>query len=420
MKLSNFIKTLGPGILFASTAIGVSHLVQSTRAGAVYGFEFVWAIAIANLLKYPFFEFASRYASATGTSIIEGYQRIGKWMLWLYFLITLTSMFFVTAAVVFVTSGFLENIINLSILSDYPLASTSLLFLICLAILISGKFNLLDSLTKIIGIILLISTLIAFVLTLVKGSVIPAENFNAPDAYNVVGISFLIALMGWMPTAVDLSAWTSLWTVERIKQTGYKPSLKETLADFNLGYILSALLAFCFLTLGAYLVYGSEKSIPEGSVPFSKMVIELYTSSIGEWSFFLIAAAACSIMFGTAITVLDGYSRSIEKCTKLLFLEKNNSTNTIYTISLLLLSIGAFAIIYYFHDKPKGFKGLIDLATSISFLIAPIIAVANHKLVSKKFVGTAFVPKMWLHLLSILGIVFLLGFSLFYTYNCWK
>ena len=31
-------KTLGPGILFASTAIGVSHLVQSTRAGAKYGF----------------------------------------------------------------------------------------------------------------------------------------------------------------------------------------------------------------------------------------------------------------------------------------------------------------------------------------------------------------------------------------------
>ena len=32
-KIQNFIKTLEPGILFASTAIGVSHLVQSTRAG---------------------------------------------------------------------------------------------------------------------------------------------------------------------------------------------------------------------------------------------------------------------------------------------------------------------------------------------------------------------------------------------------
>ena len=35
-------KTLGPGILFASTAIGVSHLVQSTRAGADYGFSLLF------------------------------------------------------------------------------------------------------------------------------------------------------------------------------------------------------------------------------------------------------------------------------------------------------------------------------------------------------------------------------------------
>ena len=59
-KVQNLLKTLGPGILFASTAIGVSHLVQSTRAGAVYGFELLGFIMLANLFKYPFFEYASR------------------------------------------------------------------------------------------------------------------------------------------------------------------------------------------------------------------------------------------------------------------------------------------------------------------------------------------------------------------------
>ena len=32
-----WIKKLGPGLLFAGAAIGVSHLVQSTRAGADFG-----------------------------------------------------------------------------------------------------------------------------------------------------------------------------------------------------------------------------------------------------------------------------------------------------------------------------------------------------------------------------------------------
>ncbi len=81
----SFRKTLGPGLLFAGTAVGVSHLVQSTRAGAVAGFGFAGVILIALIFKYPFFEYGPRYAAATGQSLVEGYRRIGAWALWLYF-----------------------------------------------------------------------------------------------------------------------------------------------------------------------------------------------------------------------------------------------------------------------------------------------------------------------------------------------
>ena len=98
-QFTRFLKTLGPGLLFASTAIGVSHLVQSTRAGATYGYALLWAILIANLLKYPSFEYGSRYANATGESLIDGYGRFGKWALYLYLFITVTPMFIIIAAV---------------------------------------------------------------------------------------------------------------------------------------------------------------------------------------------------------------------------------------------------------------------------------------------------------------------------------
>ena len=54
--LYRYRKTFGPGILFACTAIGVSHLVQSTRAGAEFGFMILGFVILANVLKYPFFE----------------------------------------------------------------------------------------------------------------------------------------------------------------------------------------------------------------------------------------------------------------------------------------------------------------------------------------------------------------------------
>jgi len=51
----NILKKLGPGLLFAGAAIGVSHLVQSTRAGADFGFSLLWVLILSNIIKYPFF-----------------------------------------------------------------------------------------------------------------------------------------------------------------------------------------------------------------------------------------------------------------------------------------------------------------------------------------------------------------------------
>ena len=102
MTIKQLIKVMGPGLLYAGAAIGVSHLVQSTRAGAGFGFELVWIIIIANVLKYPFFEFAPRYTSATGENLIRGYEKIGQWAVWLYAGVTIASMFVLQSGVTIV------------------------------------------------------------------------------------------------------------------------------------------------------------------------------------------------------------------------------------------------------------------------------------------------------------------------------
>lgn len=421
-RLQNFFRTLGPGILFASTAIGVSHLVQSTRAGAAYGFALLWAVIAANLFKYPFFEYGSRYASATGESLIDGYQRLGKWMLWLYFLITLCSMFFVSAAVGAVTAGFFDNLLGISTwIPGFKLLPITIVFVVCIGILAFGKYGGLDTLIKLIGGVLLISTLVAFALTLFHGPVEHSEGFVAPNVWDG-GIPFLIALMGWMPTAVDLSTWNSLWTIERIKQTGYRPTLKQTLFEFNLGYWISAGLSICFVTLGAYLIYGTGQAMPNGGAAFASWVIELYTTTIGNWSNLIIAASAFSIMFGTAIGVFDGFSRALERTTELLFLNKKEATEALgnskfYVASLLVIGVGAYSIIAYFSNDPKGFSKLVDLATTLSFLIAPVIAVVNLIVVCRPNVPIEAQPSLGMKILSWAGIVFLTGFAVFYLYT---
>jgi len=409
-KLSRFSKTAGPGILFASTAIGVSHLVQSTRAGADFGLLILGFVIVVTLLKYPFFEYGSRYANSTQTSIIDGYKKLGKPALWLYLLLTIASMFFVTGAVGFVAAGFFENLFGIDFLGEWTLI---ILFAICVSILAVGKYNILDSLIKIIVIVLVVSTVSAFLFALYNGPIEPVEGFIPKELWNASGIFFLLALMGWMPTAIDLSSWNSLWTLERMKQTKFKPKLKETLFEFRLTYFITGILAVMFVTLGSFIFYGSGEDLPNNNSLFAHKVVTLYTQTIGDWSYIIIAASAFTVMFGTIIAVLDGYSRSLKRTVELIFTKKEQKIspkfNKLYVIFLFLIAIGALVIIFQFEHN---LKELVDFATVLSFLIAPVIAIFNFRLVTGKYLTKESQPSMLLKLLSFAGIIFLSGFAL--------
>lgn len=412
-KLSKFSKTAGPGILFASTAIGVSHLVQSTRGGADFGLLILGFVILVTLLKYPFFEYGSRYANSTDTSIIDGYKQIGRPALWLYFLLTIASMFFVTGAVGFVTAGFFENLFGIDFLGEWTVV---ILFAVCVGILAIGKYNVLDSLIKIIAIVLLISTLSAFLLTLHNGPIEPVSGFEPKDLWNVSGIFFLLALMGWMPTAVDLSSWNSLWTLERMKQTNYKPKLKETLFEFRLAYLVTGILAVMFVVLGSFIFYGSGEELPNSNSLFAHEIVTLYTQTIGDWSYLIIAASAFTVMFGTIIAVFDGYSRSLQRTVELIFTKKEEKIRTkfrtFYVIFLFLISAGSLVVIFQFGNN---LKELVDFATVLSFMIAPVIAIFNFRLVTGKYLDDEHHPSLGLKILSIFGIVFLIGFAIIFA-----
>jgi Mn2+/Fe2+ NRAMP family transporter len=411
-RLSKFSKTAGPGILFASTAIGVSHLVQSTRAGADFGLLLLGFVIVVSLLKYPFFEYGSRYANVTQTSIIDGYKKLGKPVLWMYFIITVASMFFITGAVGFVTAGFFENLFGLDFLGDWTII---LLFGICVLILAIGKYSILDSLIKIVAIVLLISTASAFLLVLWNGPIEPAEDFIPKELWTGTGIFFLLALMGWMPTALDLSSWNSLWTLERMKQTNYRPKLKETLFEFRLAYAITAILAVMFVTLGSFIFFGSGEELPNNNADFAHKIITLYSQTIGNWSYLIIAAAAFAVMFGTILAVFDGYSRSLQRTVELLFTKKEKVIRTkfrsFYILFLFVLLIGSLTVVLQFTGN---LKEIVDFATVLSFMIAPVIAIFNFRLVTGKFLDKNAQPSIWLKILSFAGILFLSGFAIYF------
>jgi Mn2+/Fe2+ NRAMP family transporter len=321
-------------------------------------------------------------------------------------------MFFVTGAVGFVTAGFFENLFGVDFLGEWTVV---ILFVICVSILAVGKYNVLDSMIKIIAIVLLVSTVSAFLFAMYNGPVEEVPGFQPKELWEISGIFFLLALMGWMPTAVDLSSWNSLWTIERMKQTNYKPTLKETLFEFRLAYLITGVLAIMFVALGAFIFYGSGEELPNNNSLFAHEIVTLYTETIGDWSYIIIAASAFTIMFGTILAVFDGYSRSLQRTVELIFTKKEDKIRTkfrtFYIIFLIILASGSFVIISQFQDN---LKELVDFATVLSFVIAPVIAIFNFRLVTGKFLDKEHQPSLLLKILSFAGIIFLSGFAIYF------
>ncbi|MGR9106521.1 MAG: Nramp family divalent metal transporter, partial [Gammaproteobacteria bacterium] len=398
-KMQGFLQSLGPGLILAGTSIGVSHVVQSTRAGAVFGFELVSVILLANLIKYPFFEFGPRYAAATGESLIEGYRRVGSWTLPAFLGLTFLTMFTIQAGVTIVTAGLAANLFEPILSLSVPLWSVVLLVFIA-ALLVIGHYPWLDKLMKVMVVVLGISTLIAFVAAWRHGGADTA-GFSSPALTDAASIAFIVALAGWMPSAVEISVWHSLWSVEREKQTGHRPTLGESLLDFNFGYIFTVLYALVFLALGALILFGSGKTLPEGSVAFTASFIDLYTSALGDWSWALIATATFTTMFSTTFAVTDAFPRVWRRSIECLYPESRRLHAVLYWIVLALTSGIALAIISLFTGE---LKTLIDFATTLSFLSAPLYAYINYRVILAPHVPAAFRPPRWLRILTYFGL----------------
>lgn len=332
---NNLLKTLGPGLLFSSTAIGTSHLVLSTQAGANHGMIYFWVIIGALLLKYPFYEFGPRYAIATGFSLIKGYKDQGLWAVYLFMFVITINMFTVISAIGAVSAGLLATLFGVKIISVPLLAG--LIIGVSVIILLIGGYRGLDYFIKFISLILLISVCTAFIGVLFKGQAIADVNFEAKPIFEGVGLSLLIGLLGWMPAGIEASTMNSIWTVEKIRDTGYYPTIKESLFDFKLGYVFTTILALMFMTIGALTVFGTGKVLDGNATQFTNKLIQVFVSNLGGWSYYVIAIAAFGTIYGTLITVLDAFPRCFVRGLRIL--KFNNVGNDIEQISFLEKSL---------------------------------------------------------------------------------
>ena len=394
-------RIFGPGILMASAAIGGSHLVSSTQAGAIYGWQLAIMIVLANLFKYPFFRFGTDYVYDTGESLIAGYFKKSKVYLWVYFILSVLSAVISTGAVALLAAVILGFMLPASL--ELSTITLSLIVMgVSWVFLIAGHYKLLDGVTKWIMIALTLATVLAVVIAAGKPTVMMPD-FVAASPWNLATLGFIVALMGWMPAPLEFAAITSMWTSAKVKAD--HTTHRQGLLDFNVGYATSAILALFFLALGVFVQYGSGQEIQTAGGAYVGQLISMYTATIGEWSRLLVAFIAFMCMFGTTITCADGYGRANAECWRLIKGDREINNKQVFFWTTYAV-VGGLIIITFFTGQ---LGAMLKFAMISAFVSAPIFGWLNYSLVSSH---QKLSPAM--KALSIAGLIFLAGFALLF------
>ena len=182
---------------------------------------------------------------------------------------------------------------------------------------------------------------------------------------------------------------------------------KNAIFDFNIGYITTIILGLSFLCLGAFVMYGSGEVFSNNGGEFAKQLINLYTESIGEGVFLIIAIAAFTTMFSTTITCLDASPRAMKISSELMGFKWFEN----YNLWIIILSVGTLLIFIFFISE-MGL--LVKVATILSFITAPFYAFINYKLINSKHTPKQYRPSKFINILSVIGLIFLTCFSLWY------
>ena len=381
-KIKEFSKNFGPGLLMAATGIGVSHIVQSVQAGANYGYILIWALIFIHIVKYPFFLTSPKYVSYSKKSLLDGYYDLSPKYLIISLLLTLMMVFAMIALVFLVGSAVVANIFSIHM----PIEWLAIIYMvICGLILAFGRYSFLDGIIKPIILLMVVTTAIALVTSEIKfgdeSTNFIAESFSF---FNKTDFIFLISFLGWMPATLDVAVWNSLWTAKKHESDTTPATYKQIKLDFNVGYIITAILAILFVLLGEVVFHEKVADLPSKAIPFIKSFLEIYTKNLGSASYLIIAVGVFFTMFSTVISVLDGFSRSFSHGLNILNTKANTaqkkvniSEQNIYNWAIILIIIGAGLVLLFFMENMKQ---LVLITTIGSFVSTSIIAILNLKI----------------------------------------
>jgi Mn2+/Fe2+ NRAMP family transporter len=152
--------SIGPGLVFALTILGPGDIFSNAAAGAAYGYSLLWALLLSLLFRYVWVSTSAKYVIVTGESLLSGYARLGKPVLWILFISLLILRHVLNLYLIVILGSASDMLVQLP--TEYSQALWSLTWILAaLGLMFWGGYRILEFLFKVIVAVLSVSLIVA-------------------------------------------------------------------------------------------------------------------------------------------------------------------------------------------------------------------------------------------------------------------
>ena len=162
---------LGPGIVYVAQVQGTGDIVSNAATGASYGYTLIWALALTLLFRFVWVNTSAKYVLVTEESLLTGYARLGKWIVWVVLVSIVVLRHFYSSYQILMMGSAADLLFHLP--TDWSISIWSLFFA-CLgfALMFWGGYQAIERFCKVL-------------ITLMGGSLILTAWLSSPDVTQI-------------------------------------------------------------------------------------------------------------------------------------------------------------------------------------------------------------------------------------------
>jgi Mn2+/Fe2+ NRAMP family transporter len=289
------VKQVGPGLLAAAAGVGAGDLVATMVAGARFGTVLLWAAVLGAVLKLALAEGVGRWHLASGSTLLDGWRRLGRWAT-VFFGVYIVIWGFVYGATAMSAVGLPLNALfgGLDVRYWAMIAGVVGLVLVWLQRYeIFEKFITVLVLIKFVSVVS-VAFLVAPDLLDLAGGLVP----RLPDG----SVIYVLGLIGGVGGTITMAAYGYWMIAKGWKGTGWLSMMR---LDNAVGYTMTAIFVIAMLVVGANLLLGQD--LTENDRGLLVLGTELGTR-YGDWARILFLVGFLAVTTTSLLGVWNGVS----------------------------------------------------------------------------------------------------------------